>query len=136
VEVEVAPLEQQSRDPARPAGGTTGWPQWIAWLGAAFAVLSNVIGVAEVATANRLVLSLAAGALAVVVGGFWLWRLFAQGESSRAGMVIFALNLAMVVIGAGVLGGAGAHGSGWPPPWPPVGLPDGGLFQEWNGFFC
>jgi hypothetical protein len=75
-------------------------------LAAGFAILSNVIGVTEVATANRLILSLFAGALAVAVGGFWLWRLFAQGQHHPAGMVIFAVNMAMMVIGAGVLGGA------------------------------
>ena len=70
-------MEQESREAAPPAGGRpTGWPQWIAWLAATFAVLSNVVGVAGFATDNRLVLSLVAGALAVAVGGFWLWRLF------------------------------------------------------------
>lgn len=100
-------MTQESRDVApSPEGGQTGWPQWISWLAAGFAVLSNVIGVTEVATANRLILSLFAGALAVAVGGFWLWRLFAQAQHHRVGMVIFAVNMAMMVIGAGVLGGA------------------------------
>jgi hypothetical protein len=101
------PLEQRSDNVAASTpGGQTVWPQWIAWVAAAFAVLSNVVGVAEVATANRLVLSLCAGGLAVAVGAFSLWRLFAQGGQRQVGTVIFALNLAMLLIGAGVLGGA------------------------------
>ncbi len=112
-------MEQQPQQPRE------GWPQWIAWWTAGFAILSNVIGVAEVATDNRFVLSLAAGTLAVGIGAFSLWRLFARGKRDRAGVAIFAVNLAMVVVGAGVLGGAVVTELTPPPPDPGLAVTSG-----------
>jgi hypothetical protein len=62
--------------------------------------------VAEVARENRFALALGAGAVAVAIGGFWLWRLVVQGDLDRPARAMAALNLVVVVVGAGVLGGA------------------------------
>ncbi len=106
-------MEQQPHDSdAKPQGGRRGWAHWIAWLGAALAVLSNAVGVLDFAANNRLMLSLVTGTLAVVVGGFWLVRLFMAGESGRMDTAMFALNLAMVLVGSGLVGGAVAER--WP----------------------
>jgi hypothetical protein len=82
------------------------WSQWANWLAGGFAVTANAVGVLEVATAHRLLLSLVAGALAIGGGALWLWRLSGTGQQLRFRRQIFALNLAMVVIGAGLIGAA------------------------------
>jgi len=59
------------------------------------AFLSNAVGLLDFATNHRLILSLVTGTLAVVVGGFWLVRLFMAGESGRIDTAMFAVNLAI-----------------------------------------
>jgi hypothetical protein len=101
--------------PAR-AGGDhrprTRWSRWGGWLVGALAVAANAVGVIEVATANRVLLAPLAGVLAIVGGGVWLWRLSESGYSARARRWTAAASLAMVIVGAGLVGYVLA-GSGW-----------------------
>jgi hypothetical protein len=83
--------------------GRSHWSQWANWVAGAFAVVANVVGVVEIATTSRLLLSLFAGTLAMVAGGVWLWRLLAGGPSTRM-RPLLVLNLLIMLIGAGLVG--------------------------------
>ncbi len=90
-------------NPRRTVRGRSPWSYWANWVAGAFAVVANVVGVVEIATTSRLLLSLIAGVLAMLAGGVWLWRLLAGGHAARTRPML-ALNLLLMLVGAGLVG--------------------------------
>lgn len=80
------------------------WSQWANWVAGAFAIVANIVGVLEIATTSRVLLSLIAGGLAIVAGGVWLWRLLTAGRSAGPQRPLLALNLFIMLLGAGLIG--------------------------------